>query len=176
MRRSLFRRTPDAGERAARLAPAALFGRFSVVAGYHALGAEIDPAPLLRRLADAGARLALPVTLAHGEPLIFRAYNLGDPLVRDPLGMMAPGAEAEVVEPDLFVTPLVAFDRGGARMGQGGGFYDRTLAALRARRPIFALGVAFAGQEVARLPVEPHDQRLDAILTESAYIEAQKEF
>jgi 5-formyltetrahydrofolate cyclo-ligase len=71
------------------------------------------------------------------------------------------------------ITPLLGFDRRGGRIGQGGGHYDRTLAALRAHRPIFALGLAYAGQEVARAPNEPHDQRLDAMLTEIAYIEVE---
>jgi len=176
LRRDLARKAPDAGERAARMAPEALIGRYPIVAGYRAVGAELDPTPLMRHLAEAGAQLALPVTLAPDAALIFRAYSLGDPLVADALGMPAPPPEAAEVEPDLFLTPVVAFDQTGGRMGQGGGFYDRTLAALRARRAIFALGIAYAGQEVARLPLEAHDQRLDAILTESAYIEAQKEF
>ncbi|HEY9233988.1 MAG TPA: 5-formyltetrahydrofolate cyclo-ligase, partial [Phenylobacterium sp.] len=75
----------------------------------------------------------------------------------------------------LVICPLLAFDRRGARLGQGGGHYDRTIEALRAEGPVFVLGLAYAGQEVEGLPAEPHDQRLDAILTESGYIEARKD-
>jgi 5-formyltetrahydrofolate cyclo-ligase len=79
------------------------------------------------------------------------------------------------VRPDLVIAPLLAFDRAGGRIGQGGGHYDRTIAALRTQGPLFVIGLAFAGQEVAELPHEPHDQRLDAILTETAYIEVRKD-
>jgi 5-formyltetrahydrofolate cyclo-ligase len=80
------------------------------------------------------------------------------------------------LEPDLVITPLLAFDLFGGRLGQGGGYYDRTLEALRARKPVVALGLAYAGQQIARAPVEPHDQTLDAILTEKAYTGPQKDY
>jgi len=73
--------------------------------------------------------------------------------------------------PDLIIAPLLAFDRAGGRLGQGGGHYDRTIEALRARGPVFVIGLAYAGQEIEAVPCEPHDQRLDAILTEIGYIE-----
>jgi 5-formyltetrahydrofolate cyclo-ligase len=76
-----------------------------------------------------------------------------------------------VVTPNLVIAPVLAFDRHGGRLGQGGGHYDRTLADLRGQRPVFVLGVAFAGQEIEAAPMDPHDQRLDAILTETGYIE-----
>ena len=93
--------------------------------------------------------------------------NGAAPLPRDAAGVPAPGPDAPELTPDLVVVPLLAFDGAGARLGQGGGYYDRTLAALRAAGPVVALGLAYAGQEVARLPVEAHDQRLDAVLTEA---------
>jgi 5-formyltetrahydrofolate cyclo-ligase len=77
----------------------------------------------------------------------------------------------EAVAPDLVIAPLLAFDRKGGRLGQGAGHYDRTLANLRALKPVFVLGLGYAGQEVAEIPLEAHDQRLDAILTETEYIE-----
>ncbi|HEY9216874.1 MAG TPA: 5-formyltetrahydrofolate cyclo-ligase, partial [Phenylobacterium sp.] len=82
---------------------------------------------------------------------------------------------AAQVAPDLVLAPLLAFDRRGHRLGQGAGHYDRTLANLRAAKPVWVVGLAYAGQEVEEIPAEPHDQRLDAILTETGYIEALKE-
>ncbi|QUD86585.1 5-formyltetrahydrofolate cyclo-ligase [Phenylobacterium montanum] len=176
LRRGLRKDVPGAAEQAAANLPQSLLGRFAVVSGYHPLGGEIDPRPLMARLQAAGATLALPVTLDRDAPLIFRRYWPGEPVHPDAIGVPSPAPEAAEVRPDLVITPLVAFDRRGARMGQGGGFYDRTLAALRARGPVFALGLAYAGQEVARIPGEAHDQMLDAILTETGYIPARKDF
>jgi 5-formyltetrahydrofolate cyclo-ligase len=171
-RKTLSGSTPNAGARAAALFPANLSP--TIVAGYRPRGAEIDPWPLMQRLARAGARLALPVA-DHDIALIFRAYADGDPLAPDAYRIASPLPNAEILRPDLVITPLLAFDRRGGRIGQGGGHYDRTLAALRTQGPVFVLGLAYAGQEVARIPAEPHDQSLDAILTETAYIEVEKD-
>jgi 5-formyltetrahydrofolate cyclo-ligase len=170
-RKTLAVETPDAGERAAALFPTAHIAGLVAAAGYRPRGGEIDPRPLMARLAGAGVTLALPAALERDAPLVFRAYAAGDRLEPDAYNIAAPTAEAHVVRPDLVITPLLAFDRGGGRLGQGGGHYDRTLAALRAEGPLFVLGLAYAGQAVAQVPAEPHDQRLDAILTEKAYIE-----
>jgi 5-formyltetrahydrofolate cyclo-ligase len=170
-RSTLSAAAPDAGARAAERLPIARFVDVRIVAGYRPLGGEIDPLPLMRRLTAAGARLALPVATARDAALCFRAYAPGDRLAPDFCGIEAPTTEAPLVRPDLVIVPLLAFDHAGGRIGQGGGHYDRTLAALRAEGPTFALGLAFAGQEVAAIPGEPHDQRLDAILTEMSYIE-----
>lgn len=176
LRRELARRAPGAADAAAAHLPSALVGRFAIISGYHPLGGELDPRPLMRRLRAGGAQMALPVTVARDTALIFRAFSPGEALTADVIGVPAPGPQAPQVTPSLVITPLVAFDRAGGRMGQGGGFYDRTLEALRAQGPVFALGLAYAGQEVARLPHETHDQKLDAILTENAYIPARKDF
>ena len=175
-RRDAAARTPDAAEIAAAAFPAERLAGFQVVAGYRAHGSEIDPWPLMRRFAEAGARLALPFAGAVDAPLVFRAYALGDFLAPDVTGMAAPLESAAPLVPDLVIVPLLGFDVGGGRMGQGGGHYDRTLAALRARGRVFALGLAFAAQAIARVPAEPHDQRLDAILTETGYRLAQEDF
>jgi 5-formyltetrahydrofolate cyclo-ligase len=174
-RRSLAKETPDAAERAADHLPSALLTSRPIVGGYRAQGAEMDPWPLMTAFAKAGARLALPVALHVDAPLVFRAYAPGDALAPDAFNIPAPTEAAAPVEPDLIIAPLVAFDRAGGRMGQGGGHYDRTLEALRAKRDVFVLGLAYAGQEVACIPREPQDQPLDAILTEKAYIEAAKD-
>jgi 5-formyltetrahydrofolate cyclo-ligase len=175
LRRTFALETPDAADRAAARLPAARLASAVIAAGYRAQGFEMDPSPLMGRLADAGARLALPAASRDDAPLVFRAFAFGDSLAPDAFGVASPLPQAPEVFPDLVITPLLAFDRYGGRIGQGGGHYDRTLAALRARGPVFVLGLAYAGQEVARLPMEPHDERLDAILTEKAYIEVEKD-
>ena len=172
-RRALAEQAPEAGRRAAAVAPLERLPRFTVVSGYRPQGAEIDPGPLMRRLSAEGARLCLPVAVSRDAPLIFRAYEPRATLVPDAFGIPSPGPEAEELTPDFVIAPTMAFDRTGGRLGQGAGHYDRTLENLRKGGRVFVLGLAYAGQEVARVPAEPHDQRLDAILTETGYIEAR---
>jgi 5-formyltetrahydrofolate cyclo-ligase len=175
VRRGCVAKAPDAAARAAALLPAERLAGARVVAGYAAQGAEIDPRPLMRRFEQAGAQIALPVSVAPGAPLIFRAWRPAAELVRDAAGVMAPPGEAPELEPDLVIAPLLAFDRSGLRLGQGAGYFDRTLAALQRQRPVFSLGLAYAGQEVARVPAEEHDRPLDAILTEIEYIAVRRD-
>lgn len=172
-RKALALAAPDAAECAAALLPLDRLPAFAAFSGYHALGSELNPSPLIRRLAATGAMLALPVALSRDAPLVFRAWDPRDPLVPDAVGVPAPPPSAPGLHPDLVIAPLLAFDRRGGRLGQGGGHYDRTLEALRATRPVFVLGLAYAGQEVETLDLDDHDQRLDAILTETGYIEVR---
>jgi 5-formyltetrahydrofolate cyclo-ligase len=164
---------PAAAARAADLAPLERSPAFSLVAGYRPQGSEIDPWPLMARLAAAGARLALPAVTCRDAPLTFRLWTPTDRLAPDALGVPAPAPDSPAVVPDLVIAPLLAFDRQGGRLGQGGGYYDRTLSDLRAAGPVFVLGLAFAAQEVPAVPLEPGDQRLDAILTDLGYIEVE---
>lgn len=177
LRADLAAAAPGAGEQAAAHLPAGLLGRFAVVGGYHPFRSEIGPAALLQRFAAAGAVIALPVTPPRGSasPLSFHRWSEATALNRGHFGVHEPSPDAERLEPDLLVTPLLAFDRRGARLGYGQGHFDRTLEDLRARKAVFVLGLAFAGQEVARVPAEPHDQHLDAILTETGYIAVRKD-
>jgi 5-formyltetrahydrofolate cyclo-ligase len=170
LRRRLAAECPDAAERAAARLPLELLPHVSVAAGYFPLGAEIDPMPLVLRLAEVGAAPALPYAASRHEPLQFRRWVPDDPLEPDAFGIPSP-TTADVLTPDLVIAPLLAFDRRGYRLGQGAGHYDRTLQNLRASRPVFVLGLAYSGQEVDEVPAEPHDQRLDAILTETGYVE-----
>ena len=169
---------PTAGATLSAVLPrAALPPADAVVAGYWPFRTEIDPRPLMARLARLGVRLALPVTPPKGAdaPLAFRAFSPETPLQRGAFGVPEPGPECETVEPELLLVPLLAFDRSGRRLGYGAGHYDRTLEALRAGRRIVALGLAFAAQEVGRTPVHAHDQLLDAVVTEARYIEVGKD-
>ena len=176
LRRRLAEDAPDAGERAARRLPLSRFGRVRIGASYRPQGAEVDPHPVLQAILgfDPGfATPVLPVTLRKKAPLSFRYWDLEERLVPDAFGIPAPPKSAPELVPNLVITPLLAFDRKGGRLGQGAGHYDRTLAKLRRDRPVFMLGLAYAGQEVDELPQDHHDQRLDAILTETGYIEVR---
>lgn len=139
----------------------------TVVAGYAPIRSEIDPVPLMRSLAVKGAALAMPAIAARDTALVFRAWMPGDALVRGALGTCEPPASAVEVVPDIVLVPLAAFDRAGHRIGYGAGYYDRTLEALRRRRTVTAIGLAFAVQEVAQVPALSHDVRLDYVLTET---------
>lgn len=137
----------------------------AVVSAFLSIGAEIDTAPLMDRLQRSGHRLALPVMVGKGKPLQFRAWEPGDPLRTVQWGIREPGDDAPVLEPDILLVPLLAFDRTGARLGYGGGFYDRTLRGLRERRSVVAVGLAFTMQEVDGVPHLDYDERLDWVLT-----------
>jgi 5-formyltetrahydrofolate cyclo-ligase len=136
------------------------------VSAFWPLGAEIDTRPLLEALQARGHVNGLPVVVARGQPLTFRRWQLGEPLVKASFGVMVPSPEAPVVVPHVAVTPLLAFDRQGYRLGYGGGFYDRTLALLRAGPGVVAVGYAFAAQEVEAVPRAPYDEPLDWLVTD----------
>jgi 5-formyltetrahydrofolate cyclo-ligase len=173
LRATAFAADPLAGSALCDLAPKALFKPNIVVSGYWPFRSEIDPRPLMQRFARAGARLALPRAPKRGadEPLQFHLWRVPDVLYASAFGVHEPHPAAERVDPDILLVPLLAFDRRGGRLGYGAGHYDRTLERLRARKTIRAIGLAFAEQEVERVPMDAHDQRLDAVLTERALIE-----
>jgi 5-formyltetrahydrofolate cyclo-ligase len=143
----------------------------TVVSGFSPLKSEVSPLPLLRRLADAGAGLALPVVTRRGQPLVMRAWSFGAPLVSGVWDIREPPADAPEVFPDILIVPLLAFDRRGHRIGYGAGYYDMTIARLRAMKPVIAIGIAFAAQEIAAIPATPRDARLDLVLTEHGAID-----
>jgi 5-formyltetrahydrofolate cyclo-ligase len=145
----------------------------TIVSGFSPLRSEINPLPLMRVLAERGARLALPVVIGRGYPLAMRAWAFGEPLARGVWGIREPLAQAPQVEPDILLVPLAAFDRTGHRIGYGAGYYDLTLAALRAAKPILAVGLAYAAQEIARVPATARDARLDLVLTEREAIDCR---
>lgn len=166
-RKSARTAKPDAAEQLAGLWPEQLpVEPGCIIAGFHPIGTEIDPRPLLRALAQRGAVTALPVMQGAGRPLIFRRWFSGDPLEERAFGVSEPVETALRVRPDLVLVPLLAFDALGYRLGYGAGFYDRTLAKLREDAPVTAIGIAYAGQEVDRVPVGEFDIALDWMLTE----------
>ena len=134
----------------------------SVVGGYHALPDEADPALLLERLVELGCHIAYPRVAGKGLPLEFHRVPDGAVMAPGAFGIHEPLDVWPRARPDLLLLPLLAFDASGHRLGYGGGFYDRTLALLNSP----AIGIAYAGQEVASLPSAPHDRTLDMVLTE----------
>ena len=139
----------------------------AIVSGFSAIKDEIDVGPLLHRLAAEGYCLALPVMQGKGKPLLFRAWAPGDEMGSATWGIAEPLPSRAVLEPDIVLVPLLAFDAQGYRLGYGGGFYDRTLASLRAKKPIVAVGVAYDELEVDAVPHLDYDQRIDWVLTPS---------
>ncbi len=139
----------------------------AIVSGFVPMRSEINPIPLMHKLADQGAKLALPVVMGRGKPLLFRAWAFHQPLAAGTWGIREPKADASEVEPDIVLVPLAAFDSAGHRIGYGARYYDLTLKALRAKKKIVAIGVAYASQEIDLVPAEPHDQALDYVLTET---------
>lgn len=138
----------------------------AVVSGYAPMKTEIDPGPLLTRLSQSGHSIALPVVEAVDRPLRLRRWLPGDKLVAGQFGTRQPSVEAEDLTPDVLIVPLVAFDSEGYRLGRGGGFYDRTIEELKSRGALLTVGLGFSAQNILRVPREPHDQRLDWIVTE----------
>jgi 5-formyltetrahydrofolate cyclo-ligase len=137
-----------------------------VVSAYLPMRSEIDSRPAMLALFGLGYRVCVPVIEGRGLPLRFREWRPGVALARGSLGAAEPTA-GDWLEPDLVLAPLLAFDAAGWRLGYGGGYYDRTLAQLRADRPLTALGFAYAGQEVDATPHGPGDARLDGVVTEA---------
>ncbi|KAA1182334.1 5-formyltetrahydrofolate cyclo-ligase [Rhizobium tropici] len=139
----------------------------TVVSGFLPIRSEVDIRPLMARLRERGARLCVPVILDRST-IVFRELVAGAPLVPVGFGTFGPGPDATVFDPDIMLVPLSAFDRSGHRIGYGAGHYDRAIERLHQKglNPKL-IGIAFDCQEVPSVPAEPHDVRLDAILTES---------
>lgn len=135
-----------------------------VVAGYWPIRDEMDVMTVIARLMDAGQPVCLPVVLGDEQPLELRVWQDGAPLYEAGFGTLAPPEEAPRAQPDVILMPLLGFDKNGTRLGYGGGYYDRTLAALPKRPRL--IGFAFALQEMDLIPREAHDVPLDAIVTE----------
>ncbi|WP_323761768.1 5-formyltetrahydrofolate cyclo-ligase [Maricaulis sp.] len=168
LRREAARQWPAAGEHLARNFPDDwLPAAGTPVAGYWPLDGEIDPRPLMRRLAARGHPLCLPVVQGQGRPLVFRAWTDGDALLPGGLGVMEPLADRSPLKPGLVLVPLLACDGSGNRLGFGKGYYDFTLAGLRAAGPVRAIGLSFESQLLAVIPAQAHDQPLDGLVTES---------
>lgn len=155
------------GGAAARLAEVLAAHAGKPLSGYMPMRTELDPLPAM---AAHRGPVGVPVILGPAQPLKFRAWSAEAPMIAGDFGALIPEA-GDWIEPEVVIVPLLAFDRRGFRLGYGGGFYDRTLEGLRARRPTLAIGYAFAAQEVDEVPIEPTDQPLDLIVTDTGVIE-----
>ena len=138
------------------------------VAGYMAMRTEIDPTAAMEEAAAHGT-VGVPVILGAGQPVKFREWTPDCKMIAGEFGAEIPESGGWI-EPEIVIVPLVAFDRNGGRLGYGGGFYDRTLEKLRAKRATLAIGFAYSAQEAENLPLEPTDQPLDMIMTEHGII------
>ena len=143
----------------------------TVVSGFMPLKSEINPLPLMKALAAAGAQLALPAIAGRGLPLTMRAYAFGDDFARGQWGIREPKPDRPEVFPDVLIVPLACFDRAGNRIGYGAGYYDMTIRRLRDMKKVIAVGIAFAVQEIAKVPATERDERLDLVLTETGVID-----
>ncbi len=137
------------------------------VSAFLAIGEELDPLPLMRRLWAAGHAIGLPVMVGKAKPLVFREWREGEPLREVQWGIREPQDSARVIVPDIVLVPLLAFDCHGYRLGYGGGFYDRSIAEIRAAKPVITIGLAYDELEVDAVPHDDYDQRLEWVLTPS---------
>jgi 5-formyltetrahydrofolate cyclo-ligase len=153
----------EAAEALARIGLDFLHAAPGILGGYYPVRSELDSRPLLQRLVDDGWRLALPIVTGP-EPLAFHGWTFGEALRAGAFGIPQP-FDGPRLSPNILLVPMLAFDRRCYRLGYGSGHYDRTLAAFRQDGPVSAIGLAFAEQEVDEVPIGPHDQRLDWILT-----------
>jgi 5-formyltetrahydrofolate cyclo-ligase len=146
----------------------------TIASGFMPMRSEINPLPLMRKLAAQGAQLALPVIQGRGKPLLMRAWSFGAPLEARQWGIKEPTDDAPVVEPDVLLVPLACFDRAGHRVGYGAGYFDKTIRALRAKKSVTAVGLAFAAQEIDHVPATEFDESLDLVLTEREVIDLRR--
>lgn len=174
-RRAVAAGVPDAPQRVlTNLLAAVAVPPGAALSGFWPMGDEIDVRAVLLHFRERGHVCALPVTGLRGTALQFRRWTPDTVMVEAVFGTREPPASASPVDPDLLIVPLLAFDRAGMRLGYGAGYYDRTLAGLRARKPVIAVGVAYAAQEVPEVPHDASDEPLDWIITESGAIRAEK--
>jgi len=162
----LARDLPDFAERVAAYAGDLALPSGAGVAGYRALPEEADPVRLLKVLGTFGHEICYPRVGTKARPLSFHVPVAQEPWLIGAFGIPEPRPDWPRADPSILLVPLLAFDADGYRLGYGGGYYDRTLAQIRAQRTVTAIGVAFAGQEIPCIPREPNDQLLDMIVTE----------
>ncbi len=139
---------------------------FNTIAGYGPIRSEIDPLALMNSLIVQGKSLALPVITI--EKLLFRRWGMHTPLLTRKWGLREPSNSEPLIDPQVLLVPLVAFDENMQRLGYGKGYYDQALSDLRAKQSVFAIGLAYETQKTLFIPVEEHDQPLDAIITDQA--------
>lgn len=172
LRVKLKSKTPDAPSLISSNIPDVLVPAIATeVSSYLPIGSEIAPMILAQKLISKGSALSLPRLEKENGKIVFVRWNFGDPLEETTFSINQPLENSNYVSPELILVPLLAFDRSGSRLGYGKGHYDRAIKALRLSKRVNVFGVAFAGQEVAAIPTEPHDEKLDWVITEKEAIE-----
>lgn len=141
----------------------------SLIASYYNFATEMPMRPLVQALRERSYKILLPIIPGRAIPLKFGIYDSDDGLVPGWKGILEPPVPPEIIEPDILFVPLLAFNRDLYRLGYGGGYYDRTLAHLRSKKTVTAIGIGFECQLVDKLPLELHDTRLDGIATEAGF-------
>jgi 5-formyltetrahydrofolate cyclo-ligase len=164
-RKAAFGQGLDEAANAWLLGYLAMHTEAAVISGYIPMRTEIDPLATMTVMHGQEKRICVPVIVGKDQPLEFREWMPDCQMVEGAFGALIPVGTG-VLEPELLITPLLAWDRQGYRLGYGGGFYDRTLEQLRHKRPTIAVGFAYSAQEVSRVPREPTDQPMDALVTE----------
>lgn len=142
----------------------------NIISAYMPIRTEVSPLATMAALVTEGKRVCVPVIQSSGQALLFREWTPDAKMVEGPFGAKVPES-GDYLEPEILITPLLAFDRTGARLGYGGGFYDRSFEQLRAKRPTVGVGFAYGAQEVESVPTEATDQLLDLIVTEAEIIQ-----
>ncbi|WID98075.1 5-formyltetrahydrofolate cyclo-ligase [Bosea vestrisii] len=135
------------------------------VSAYWPMRSEADPRPILEALHERGLSLCLPAIVE--KHMLFRRWAPWEPIVPGGFGTLVPAPEEPEARPMILIVPLAAFDRRGYRIGYGKGYYDRAIAELE---PVTTIGIAYAAQEIAEVPAEPHDRRLDWVVTQDEAI------
>jgi len=138
-----------------------------IVAGYVAIGSEVDPSALLAQAHALGSEIALPHVTSKIAPMRFLRWSPGDDLMPGPFGLLQPTENCRECEPDVILTPLVAFDDQLMRLGQGAGHYDRALSMLNHS---VAIGLAWSVQRAPAIASDIWDMPLNAVLTETSWI------
>jgi len=161
----------DAAQAVAAALLQVISGSATIIAGYSPMRGELDISEAMSQLAARGHTLCLPGIEASDKPLHFRRWRIGEVLEKGRYGIEVPPPGAPVFRPNAVLVPMIAFDRTGHRLGYGAGYYDRTIQQLRSlEKNVQIIGVAYAMQEVAHLPVDAHDQKMDVIVTEKEII------
>ena len=136
-----------------------------VFAAYMPIQTEISPIETMQWLVEQGKTVCVPVIIGKDQALEFHKWTPSTEMIKGAFGAAIP-KEGQPIVPDVVITPLVAFDAAGYRLGYGGGFYDRSFEGLIAQGPVIAVGFAYAGQMLPSVPIEPTDHRLDIMVTE----------
>jgi 5-formyltetrahydrofolate cyclo-ligase len=140
-----------------------------VIAGYMPIRTEISPLAAMNKLSNSGKSICVPVVQSAGEPLLFKEWTPNSNMLVGPFGAEIP-EHGEFLEPEVLIVPLVAFDRKGARVGYGGGFYDRYISTIMNDKKIIKIGLGFSFQKIDKVPINKYDKKLDYIITEKNFI------